>query len=60
VLGIAIGGFVGVAVGRAMSGFLFGIGALDPVAFGDAIGLLLLVAPLATFVPARRASTSIP
>jgi predicted permease len=56
VLGIAIGGFLGIAAGRAMSGFLFGIGALDPVAFGGAIGLLLFVALLASFVPARRAA----
>jgi ABC-type antimicrobial peptide transport system permease subunit len=39
-----------------MSGFLFGIGTLDPVAFGGAIGLLLFVALLASYVPARRAA----
>jgi predicted permease len=56
VLGITIGGLLGIAVGRAMSGFLFGIGTFDPVAFGGAIGLLLFVALLAGYVPARRAA----
>jgi putative ABC transport system permease protein len=56
VLGIAIGGLLGIAAGRAMSGFLFGIGTLDPFAFGGAIGLLLFVALLASYVPARRAA----
>ena len=55
-IGIAIGGFLGAAVARAMSGFLFGIGAFDPVSFAGAVGLLLFVALLASFVPARRAA----
>ena len=35
---------------------LYGISPLDPIAFGGAIGLLLLIALLANYLPARRAS----
>jgi putative ABC transport system permease protein len=54
--GIVVGAFLGAAVARAMSRLLFGIGAFDPVTFAGAVGLLLLVALLASFVPARRAA----
>jgi putative ABC transport system permease protein len=60
VIGIVIGGVLGVAVARAMSGLLFGIGAFDPLTFGVAIALLLCVALLANLVPARRAARSDP
>jgi putative ABC transport system permease protein len=55
-IGIGLGGVLGVVAARAMSRLLFGIGALDPVTFGGAVGLLLFVALLASFVPARRAA----
>ena len=54
--GIALGGIFGVVVARAMSRLLFGIGAFDPVTFAGAVGLLLVVASLASFLPARRAA----
>jgi predicted permease len=54
--GIVVGGVAGAAGARAMSGFLFGIGAFDPVTFAGAVGLLLFVALLASVVPARRAA----
>ena len=38
------------------NGFLYGIGALDPVAFLGVPALLIVVAFLAALVPARRAS----
>jgi ABC-type antimicrobial peptide transport system permease subunit len=44
------------ALARLMSGFLVGASASDPVAFGSAIGILGVVAFVATYVPARRAS----
>jgi putative ABC transport system permease protein len=57
---VAIGlaaGFVGSAmVSRLMGSFLFGLGALDPVAFLGASGFLGVVALLAGYLPARRAT----
>jgi putative ABC transport system permease protein len=56
VAGIALGGILGSIVARAMSRLLFGIAAFDPITFAGAAGLLLVVALLASFVPARRAA----
>jgi putative ABC transport system permease protein len=57
---VAIGlaaGFAGSAiVSRLMASFLFGLSALDPVAFLGASGFLGVVALLAGDVPARRAT----
>jgi ABC-type antimicrobial peptide transport system permease subunit len=39
-----------------MSRLLFRIGAFDPVTFAGAAGVLILVAAIASFVPARRAA----
>jgi putative ABC transport system permease protein len=55
-VGMAIGGLIGIAVARAMSGFLFGIRSLDPATFGIAVASLLLVALVSSIVPARRAA----
>lgn len=55
--GIALG-FVGAYfVGRAMRGMWFGVGAVDPVAFGAVAGALLASAFLACLIPARRAAS---
>ena len=43
-------------LGTAIRGFLIDIGPLDFVAFGSALGLVLLVAGVAALVPAVRAS----
>ena len=57
---VAIGlaaGFAGAAtVSRLMSSFLFGLTALDPIAFLGASGFLAAVALLAGYLPARRAA----
>jgi predicted permease len=57
---VAIGTLVGLAGAIAgtgvLRGLLHGIGPRDPVSFGGAAGLLLLVAALAAFFPARRAT----
>ncbi len=58
--GVLIGGCLGVLVARAMSGLLYGIGAFDPWTFAGAVGLLLSVALVASFVPARRAARADP
>jgi putative ABC transport system permease protein len=56
----AVGGLVGllVALGlaKALSSLLFGVTPLDPVSLGGAIVVLLAVAALAAWLPARRAA----
>ncbi len=56
-----VGGLVGLPLAllgaRALQAQLFGIGAYDPVTFGVALAGLSLVALVASFIPARRAST---
>jgi putative ABC transport system permease protein len=54
-LGVAIGIAAAFRLTRLMSSLLFGVGAYDPVAFGAAAALLLLVATAACYIPARRA-----
>ena len=44
------------AVTRVVSTFLVGVSATDPITFAGVPALLLAVAIVATFVPARRAS----
>jgi ABC-type antimicrobial peptide transport system permease subunit len=57
---VAIGGVLGLVaaagLAQVLSGFLFGVSPLDPVAYATAIGTLGLVALAATYIPARRAS----
>jgi ABC-type antimicrobial peptide transport system permease subunit len=54
--GAAIGAIACAGVSRILSGVLFGVSALDPVAFVLAGGFLLLVALAASLVPALRAT----
>jgi ABC-type lipoprotein release transport system permease subunit len=44
------------ALTRLMSSLLFGIEPTDVVTFAAAIGVILLAAALASYLPARRAS----
>jgi predicted permease len=53
-LGLGLGGAY--LVGRAMRTMLYGVGALDVLAFGAAALVLLVTALLACYFPARRAS----
>jgi predicted permease len=56
VSGVAIGLLLAVATAKIVSGFLYGIGALDPVAFTVAPAVLTVAALIATWLPARRAT----
>ena len=53
--GVLLGVALGVAVTRLMSSLLFGVGATDATTFAAGALLLLLLALLASYVPARRA-----
>jgi predicted permease len=55
VAGAALGLVGGVGLGRVASGWLYGVGALDPAALGGALATLLAVALGGTWLPARRA-----
>jgi predicted permease len=55
-IGIAIGILGAIAAGRLIAAQLFGVPPSDPVALALAAGILTLVAGLAAFGPARRAS----
>jgi ABC-type antimicrobial peptide transport system permease subunit len=57
---VAIGALIGLALAIALtkllSGLLFGVSSRDPLTFAVTALLLLIVALLATLVPARRAT----
>jgi len=54
--GVAVGIIGAAASSRLLAGFLYGVSATDPITFA-AVGLcLIVVATLASFIPARRAS----
>jgi putative ABC transport system permease protein len=55
-LGLGIGLVGTYFVGRVMKSLLYGVSALDPLAFGIVAVVLLLSALLACYVPARRAT----
>jgi putative ABC transport system permease protein len=54
--GVAIGVAGAWALTRFLSGLLFGVSATDPVTFAALSALLLVVALLACYIPARRAA----
>jgi putative ABC transport system permease protein len=56
VIGIAVGLAGGLALSKAIAALLYGVGARDPLTFGAAAALLLVVAFAATYFPARRAT----
>jgi predicted permease len=55
-IGIALGLVASLFFNRLLTGFLFGVGSVDPVTYFAAIALLGAVAMAATYVPASRAS----
>jgi predicted permease len=54
--GAAAGIVAGLLLMRAMQSFLYGVSAADPLSFAGAAVLLMLVALLACYIPARRAT----
>jgi ABC-type antimicrobial peptide transport system permease subunit len=55
-IGAAVGAPLAFAAGRAIGSLLHGVRPIDPVAYGVGAGLLVLVAGLASYIPAHRAS----
>jgi ABC-type antimicrobial peptide transport system permease subunit len=51
---IGIGGAL--AVGRLIQEQLFGVRVLDPITLGTVVSVLVAIAALASFLPARRAA----
>lgn len=56
ICGVGLGLTFSVLLGRALSGFLYGVGAIDLPSLAGASLILLLVAVIACYLPARSAS----
>jgi predicted permease len=54
--GLALGLLLAIGTGRVVSGLLYNVGALDPIAFTIAPLVLAAAALIATWLPARRAT----
>jgi ABC-type antimicrobial peptide transport system permease subunit len=56
VAGVALGVTSSLGLTRLMASLLYGVRATDPLTFGGVAMLLIFVAILASYIPARRAS----
>jgi putative ABC transport system permease protein len=56
VTGVVIGTVISLGLTRVLQVFLYQISALDPLTFASVAGVLTVVAVLASYVPARRAT----
>jgi len=59
-IGIVIGLLGSLALTRVMASLLFGVSATDPLTFASVALLLVIVALVACFIPARRAAKTDP
>ena len=55
-IGLASGALVALVASRLVAVVFYGVGASDPLSFAGAIGVLLVSAAAAVFIPARRAA----
>jgi ABC-type antimicrobial peptide transport system permease subunit len=56
IIGIVVGGVGALFLTRLLKGLVYGVSTTDPIAFGGVVGLLIAVALVASWVPARRAT----
>jgi predicted permease len=56
VAGVAVGVIGGLLLTRLLRGLVFSVSTTDPAAFGGVVALLAVVAAVAAYVPARRAT----
>jgi len=56
IVGIVLGAAGAWMTGRALSGFLFGVSAGDPLTYVAMVAILSIVAIVSGYLPARRAS----
>jgi ABC-type antimicrobial peptide transport system permease subunit len=54
--GLVFGLLLAIATGKILSGILYEVSALDPIAFTVAPLMLAIAAVIATWLPARRAT----
>jgi putative ABC transport system permease protein len=59
-IGIAIGLPVGIAAARLIRSQLYGVSAVNPSSLSIAVGMLVVTALLASWMPARRAAATAP
>ena len=54
--GVMLGGALALATTRLLGAWLFGVGSADPLSFAVGAAVLLAVALIAAYLPARRAA----
>jgi len=54
--GVALGSVAALALSRLMVSLIFGVETWDPIVFGGVASLLTVVAMLAAYIPALRAT----
>jgi ABC-type antimicrobial peptide transport system permease subunit len=57
VVGIAIGIVLAAGLAQLLKGLLLGVSPFDPVTYAAVAALLIVICLVASFVPARRATT---